>query len=40
MSAHNRISLLDHKPISQTLELDACLTGSVGRCDHFVYHMV
>ena len=34
---YNGVNLLyDHRPIHQTLELDACLTGLCGRLDSYV----
>ena len=39
MVAYNGFSLYDHAPISQTLALDACLTGLGGICDQYVYHL-
>ena len=36
---YNGTSLCDHKKVDATLELDACLTGFVGYCVDFVYHL-
>ena len=35
---YNGVNLYDHKPIQETLELDACLTGLGGRVEDCVYH--
>ena len=36
---YNGINLHDHKPIQDTLELDACLAGLGGRVGSHVYHL-
>ena len=36
---YNDVNLYDHKPIHETLELDACLTGLGGRVENCVYHL-
>ena len=36
---YNGVNLYDHKPIHETLELDACLTGLGGRVENCVYHL-
>ena len=36
---YNGVSLYDHRPIDVTFELDTCLTGLVGRCGDYVYHL-
>ena len=37
---YNGVNLYDHKPIHETLELDACLTGLGGRVNEYVYHLL
>ena len=36
---HNGVSIYGHKPTSEILELDACLTGLGGRWQNIVYHL-
>ena len=39
LSTYNGVNLYDHKPIHETLELDACLTSLGGRVQNCVYHL-
>ena len=36
---YNGVSIYGHKPTSEILELDACLTGLRGRWQNIVYHL-
>ena len=36
---YNGVNLYDHKPIQETLELDACLKGLGGRVEDRLYHL-